>query len=221
MAKLKVAIKFTPDFDTKPNLKTHGDLSVWIKEALELPEVDFLRASVKIYLLPGRTSIGGKKTQLVSGTKSLFWDEVFKFKHVSFGDLKTKRVLEMTVWDYEKRGCHEFIGCLRLGPNPCNVPKPNEWMDSLENEVKFWEEMLSHPGEWVEYCLDLRPSIQNQSSSTLLQTVTPAPKTVLNQDSAVEVCVTNYSACIIANHQLLKLMITSNDNIDSISNHIN
>ena len=34
-------------------------------------------------------------------------------------------------------------------------------MDSTESEVKHWEETLEHPGEWVEYEHDLRPSIES------------------------------------------------------------
>ena len=155
---MKVAIKFTPQYDDTKR----GSLSVSIKEAFELPEMNShgcTDATVKVYLLPKRnSSYAKKKTGIVMGSQNHIWNEEFQYKLVSFEDLKTNRVLEMTVWDYDQRGCNDFIGCLRLGPNPSGG---KEWMDSLEEEVKPWEEMLDHPGEWVECCLNLRPSIQN------------------------------------------------------------
>ncbi len=81
---------------------------------------------------------------------------------ISLCHSKTWRPIEMTVWDYDQRGCNDLIGCLRLGPNPSGG---KEWMDSLEEEVKPWEEMLDHPGESVECCLDLIPSIRNLLTS--------------------------------------------------------
>ena len=175
---MKVAIKFflytsfksedeevaMDSVNPKPD-KQLGCLCVSIKEAFELPEMSphgCTDATVKVYLLPKRGESGKKKTAIVKGSNVHVWNEEFEYKFVSFEDLKTNRVLEMTVWDYDQRGCNDFIGCLRLGPNPSGG---KEWMDSLEEEVKPWEEMLDHPGESVECCLDLIPSIRNLLTS--------------------------------------------------------
>ncbi len=181
---MKFAIKFTP----RLNYEQLGCLSVSIKEAFELPEMDprgCTDATVKVYLLPKRVASGKKKTAIVKGSKNHVWNKEFEYKSVSFEDLKTNRVLEMTVWDYDQRGCNDFIGCLRLGPNSSGG---KEWMDSLEEEVKPWEEMLDHPGDWVECCLDLRPSIRNVRKETFC---TPMPQASTEKENMTECDMSN------------------------------
>lgn len=67
-------------------------------------------------------------------------------------------MLECSVWDFDVRGCNDFIGCIRLGPDPEKFEK-EEWMDSYAEEVTQWEDMLAKPGEWVEREHTLRPTI--------------------------------------------------------------
>ncbi len=114
-------------------------------------------ATVKLYLLPNRSSSSKKKTDIIKNTLSPTWNEDFEFKFVNLKELKTSRVLEATVWDYDRRGSNEFIGGLRLGPLPGDASE--EWMDSIGEEVSHWEEAMSHPDEWVSRWHDLRSSM--------------------------------------------------------------
>ncbi len=114
-------------------------------------------ASVKLYLLP-RRQMTKKKTKIIKSCLNPEWNEEFEFRSVTLEDLKTRRVLECSVWDYDIRGCNDFIGCIRLGPNPESCER-EEWMDSFGEEVSQWEAMLANPEEWVEREHILRPTI--------------------------------------------------------------
>ena len=54
------------------------------------------------------------------------------FASVSIEELTKERVLELTMWDYNKRYGSDFLGGLRLGPF---APKQNDWMDCIGEEV--------------------------------------------------------------------------------------
>ena len=132
-----------------------------VKAAVGLPVMNSSNgrtdASVKLYLLPRRQATK-KKTKIIKNDLNPEWSETFEFKKVSLEDLKSRRVLECSVWDFDVRGCNDFIGCIRLGPDPEKFEK-EEWMDSLSEEVSQWEDMLAKPGEWVEREHTLRPTI--------------------------------------------------------------
>lgn len=168
--KLKVAIKFCP-YSSRSNLSPKvrkGSLFVSVKAATGLPIMDpngLTDASVKLYLLPSRNTFAKKTTKTIPNDLNPTWNEEFEYKRVSLEELATSRALELTVWDYDRRGCKDFIGCLRLGPSPEGRGKHRNWMDSIGDEVVQWEEMLSGLGEWVEYEHRLRPSIQDLSVS--------------------------------------------------------
>jgi hypothetical protein len=131
---------------------------VSIKEAEDLPKMDpfgLTDATVKMYLLPNRSSSSKKKTRIIKDSLSPVWNEDFEYKFLNLKQLKTERVLEITVWDFDRRGSNDFIGGLRLG-----LPsKRKDWMDSVGDEVGHWEEVLAHPGEWVEHWHNLRSSM--------------------------------------------------------------
>lgn len=82
------------------------------------------------------------------------------YPHVTLEELESSRVLEVTVWDKDRRGVNQFIGGVRLGPDPLTSTNV-EWMDSIGDEVTHWESMLAQPGEWVEQWHHLRPSMDS------------------------------------------------------------
>ncbi len=148
------------------NNTAKGSLFIKVKEAEGLPKMNskgLADSSVRIFLLPKRTPYTKKKTKCVKNTLDPIWDEQFEYKYVSLEELETSRVLELTVWDFDRRGCNDFMGCVRLGPNPDeanNVHK--DWMDSTDSEAEFWASMLASPKEWVSVSLPLRSSIASR-----------------------------------------------------------
>ncbi len=136
-----------------------------IKQAEELPIMDahvLTDATVRCYLLPNRSSSGKKKTQVIQNSLNPVWEEQFTYQ-VTQEELLRERALEVTVWDYDRRGSNDFIGGLHLGPaRPTG--KHKEWMDSVGDELTHWEEMLAHLGEWIEKWHVLRPTMEPLSS---------------------------------------------------------
>ncbi len=140
-----------------------GTLNILIKEAKNLPPINsngLADAAVKCYLLPNRSSSGKRKTGVIKNSLNPVFEEKFEFYRVSLNDLLKERVLEVTVWDYDKHS-NNFIGGLRVGGSPgrSSHHPPQEWMDSIGSEVSHWEGMLSRPGEWIEEWHTLRPSM--------------------------------------------------------------
>ena len=155
----------TPSLAGKKRKRRNGKLHVTIQRAEDLPKMDAIGltdATVKCYLLPVRASSGKRKTRVVKGSIHPVWDQEFTYS-CSRWELRSERVLEVTVWDYDKRGSNDFIGGLRLGPAPDQTTHP-EWMDSFNEEASHWEEMLEHCGEWVEQWHTLRPSMGHMTS---------------------------------------------------------
>ena len=140
-----------------------GTLHIHIQSARALPNMDergYTDGFVRMSLLPHRDK--QKKTRVISDDLNPVWDQKFTFPGVALEDLKTKRVLELTVWDYDMLCSNDFVGALRLGPSPGDVEgegKTHDWMDSRAREAKHWKEMLSRCDEWVEYSHLLRPSM--------------------------------------------------------------
>ena len=162
--RLRVGLMFSPGETQRGRRgsRTRGLLHILIKQAEELPIMDphgLTDGTVKCYLLPNRSSHSKKKTAVIKNNLNPIWEEQFTYD-VTFEELSSERVLEVTVWDYDRRGSNDFIGGLRLGPAPStHMAKHKEWMDSIEDEVTHWEAMLAHPGEWVEEWHVLRPSM--------------------------------------------------------------
>ena len=139
------------------------DLSILVKKAEGLPPMDpsgSTNSFVRTYLLPNKLMASKKKTGIVSKSLDPEWNEQLVYTVVPLDELETSRVLELTLWDHDRRGINAFIGGLRIGPDPIVAGNPELWMDSSAEESSHWEAMLSQPGEWVEQWHTLRPSME-------------------------------------------------------------
>ena len=163
---LRLGLKFIPSDGSKPT--GGGTLLIDVKQAKELPAMNGETAdsAVKLHLLPNRKSSGKRKTGVIKNNLNPVWEEKFTYENVSLEELSRERVLEISVWNYEKSG-NTFIGGLRVGPSPGSVvaaaAKPKDWMDSIGDEVTHWKDMLARPGEWVEQWHTLRTSLNPRS----------------------------------------------------------
>ena len=157
---LCLGLMFSPK-ETKKG-KIHGTLHLAVKQAQDLPKMDasgLTDGFVKCYLLPDKSSGGKRKTGVVKNNLNPVWGEQFSYEKVILDELSSERVLEVTVWDWDRGSSNDFIGGLRLGPAPGRTTKHKEWMDSIGDEVSHWAAALAHPGEWVEQWHTLRPSM--------------------------------------------------------------
>ena len=161
---LNIAIMFSTTESKKG--KTKGVLNILIKQAKDLPNMDakgLTDGFVKCYLLPDKSSSGKRKTSVIKNNLNPVWEEKFTYEKVTLEELSRERVLEVTLWDFNKGSSNDFIGGLRLGPAPGRATKHKEWMDSIGDEVSHWEAVLARPGEWVEQWHTLRTTMDSRS----------------------------------------------------------
>ena len=211
---LLLSLMFEPsDGDNSEDEKeTQGKLKVQIKQAEDL-RPDDLNAQInpfaRCYLLPNQLVDCKKKTGVVINTLNPVWNSEIEYPHVSLEDLESSRALEVTIWDRDRRGVNEFIGGIRLGPDPLACSDSTEWMDSIEDEVTHWEAALARPGEWVEQWHNLRPSMSSLNQNAKKERHRPTPSTYGQEiatsvtslssstDSEAEIPVTNSdSVCL-------------------------
>lgn len=161
---IRLSLMFSPGVTETRNggRTTGGMLHVAVKDAKSLPNMDKKGQTdgfVKLYLLPEKNPKGKRKTAVIKDDLNPVWEEEFTFEKVSVDDLSTGRVLEVTVWDFDRASTNEFVGGLRIGPAPYRVKKRNEWMDSNQEEAGHWTAALTSPGQWVERWHSLRASM--------------------------------------------------------------
>ena len=157
------------------SVQTIGTLHVLIKQAKELPSLGpngETNCFVKSYLLPNKSYGSKKKTKVVEKSLNPEWQEEITYKFLSLSELRSERALEITLWDNDRRGTNEFLGCVRIGPNPKRVRTPKDWMDSKGDEISHWEAMLTRPGEWVQQWHTLRPSTDHPGDHKMAQSLT-------------------------------------------------
>ena len=119
---------------------------------------------VKCYLLPDKTSSGKRKVGVIKNRSDPVWEEMVTYEKIVLEELAKERVLEVTVWDWDKKGS-TFIGGLRIGPAPDGTSQNREWKDSIGDEVIHWETVLARPGEWAEKWHTLRTTMDPRSVS--------------------------------------------------------
>ena len=117
---------------------------------------------VKCYLLPDKSSSGKQKVGVIKNDSNPTWEEMVAYDKIVLEEIATERVLEVTVWDWDKKGS-SFIGGLRIGPTPSGTTHHREWMDSIGEEASHWEMVLANPGEWVEQWHTLRTTMDPRS----------------------------------------------------------
>ncbi|CEF62232.1 Rim [Strongyloides ratti] len=81
---------------------------------------------VKLFLLPDRSEKSRRQTVVLSDSMIPVWNETFYYQNITedmlFGD--QKRVLEVTLWDYDKYDANMFLGEVLIDFN--TVPLNNE-----------------------------------------------------------------------------------------------
>ena len=83
----------------------------------------------------------------------------FSYEEVSPDDLK-ERVLEITIYDFDRASADEFLGGVRLGL----ATSTNEWDDATEDECQIWQTMLSRSNVWIQVVVPLRSSMVSKKN---------------------------------------------------------
>ena len=155
------------DTGNKVFSKTLGDLHINVVQAEDLSSNDMTGDTnpfVRCYLLPNKSLSAKRKTTTIPKTLNPVWNEECAYNSVNFDDTKNHNVLEVSVWDNDRRGASNFMGGIRLGPSaPAGAhAELLEWMDSTDEEASHWEEALANPGTWVERTHVLRSTMSSR-----------------------------------------------------------
>ncbi|KYO38268.1 synaptotagmin-like protein 2 [Alligator mississippiensis] len=134
-----------------------GEVHIWVKDAKDLPQLrpSGVDSFVKCYVLPDTSKKSYQKTRVIKRDTNPLFNHTIVYDGFHTEDLKDACV-ELTVWDHEKLTNH-FLGGIRLGLGTgSSYGIPVDWMDSTQEEVAFWQEMMSASNEWIEGSLPLR-----------------------------------------------------------------
>ncbi|CAO1426036.1 unnamed protein product [Diamesa serratosioi] len=135
-----------------------GALHVLVKEAKHLSAVKpngQCDAFCKSYLLPDKNRGSKQKTPVVKRSTSPQFNYTFIYDDVTLADL-SERALELTIWDHDRLASNEFLGGVKFSILTG---------DSNGKEFSLWQSMLNRPNLWVEGCLSLHSSLDNQSAT--------------------------------------------------------
>uniref|UniRef100_A0A8D0G1Y1 Synaptotagmin-like protein 2 n=1 Tax=Sphenodon punctatus TaxID=8508 RepID=A0A8D0G1Y1_SPHPU len=154
---MNLAIKYVPPGSLGPKNPSSGEVHIWVKDTKDLPQLrpSGVDSFVKCYVLPDTSKKSYQKTRVIKRDPNPVFNHTIVYDGFHTEDLKDACV-ELTVWDHEKLTNH-FLGGIRLGLGTgFSYGIPVDWMDSTQEEVAFWQEMMSASNEWIEGSLLLR-----------------------------------------------------------------
>uniref|UniRef100_A0A8C8RCH0 Synaptotagmin-like protein 2 n=1 Tax=Pelusios castaneus TaxID=367368 RepID=A0A8C8RCH0_9SAUR len=154
---MNLSIKYIPPGSLGPKNPSSGEVHIWVKDSKDLPQLrpSGVDSFVKCYVLPDTSKKSYQKTRVIKRDPNPVFNHTIVYDGFHTEDLKDACV-ELTVWDHEKLTNH-FLGGIRLGLGTgTSYGIPVDWMDSTQEEVGFWQEMMSASNEWIEGSLPLR-----------------------------------------------------------------
>ncbi|KAK6167619.1 hypothetical protein SNE40_021600 [Patella caerulea] len=110
-------------------------LIVSVISALELTLTDngkFRNPYCKLYFLPDRSEKSKRRTKTIANTIEPTWNQTFIYCPVKEVDLRD-RLLEITVWDYDRIGASEFLGEVLIDLTSANL-----------NDEPYWYQLSHH-----------------------------------------------------------------------------
>lgn len=154
---MNLSIKYVPPGSLGPKNPPSGEVHIWVKDVKDLLQLrpSGVDSFVKCYVLPDTSKKSYQKTRVVKRDTNPVFNHTIVYDGFHTEDLKDACV-ELTVWDHEKLTNH-FLGGIRLGLGTgSSYGIPVDWMDSTQEEVAFWQDMMSATNEWIEGLLPLR-----------------------------------------------------------------
>ncbi|CAM5140701.1 unnamed protein product [Eretmochelys imbricata] len=154
---MNLSIKYVPPGSLGPKNPSSGEVHIWVKDSKDLPQLrpSGIDSFVKCYVLPDTSKKSYQKTRVIKRDPNPVFNHTIVYDGFHTEDLKDACV-ELTVWDHEKLTNH-FLGGIRLGLGTgTSYGISVDWMDSTQEEVAFWQEMMSASNEWIEGSLPLR-----------------------------------------------------------------
>ncbi|XP_069603251.1 synaptotagmin-like protein 2 [Ranitomeya imitator] len=154
---MNLSIRYIPPGSLGPKHPASGEVHIWVKDTKDLPQLrpSGVDSFVKCYVLPDTSKKSYQKTRVIKKDTNPVFNHTIVYDGFHTEDLKDACV-ELTVWDHEKLSNH-FLGGIRLGlGSGYSYGIAVDWMDSTQEEVALWQEMMMTPNEWIEGSLPLR-----------------------------------------------------------------
>ncbi|XP_054244461.1 synaptotagmin-like protein 2 isoform X2 [Indicator indicator] len=154
---MNLSIKYVPPGSLGPKNPPSGEVHIWVKDVKDLLQLrpSGVDSFVKCYVLPDTSKKSYQKTRVIKRDTNPVFNHTIVYDGFHTEDLKDACV-ELTVWDHEKLTNH-FLGGIRLGLGTgLSYGISVDWMDSTQEEVAFWQEMMLAANEWIEGLLPLR-----------------------------------------------------------------
>ncbi|XP_025945341.1 synaptotagmin-like protein 2 [Apteryx rowi] len=154
---MNLSIKYVPPGSLGPKNPPSGEVHIWVKDVKDLLQLrpSGVDSFVKCYVLPDTSKKSYQKTRVIKRDTNPVFNHTIVYDGFHTEDLKDACV-ELTVWDHEKLTNH-FLGGIRLGLGTgLSYGISVDWMDSTQEEVAFWQEMMSAANEWIDGLLPLR-----------------------------------------------------------------
>ncbi|XP_069798718.1 synaptotagmin-like protein 2 isoform X2 [Dendropsophus ebraccatus] len=154
---MNLSIRYIPPGSLGPKHPASGEVHIWVKDTKDLPQLrpSGVDSFVKCYVLPDTSKKSYQKTRVIKKDSNPVFNHTIVYDGFHTEDLKDACV-ELTVWDHEKLSNH-FLGGIRLGLGTgYSYGIAVDWMDSTQEEVALWQEMMMTPNEWIEGSLPLR-----------------------------------------------------------------
>ncbi|NXS02247.1 SYTL2 protein, partial [Oxylabes madagascariensis] len=156
---MSLSIKYVPpgSLGKWPKNPPSGEVHIWVKDVKDLLQLrpSGVDSFVKCYVLPDTSKKSYQKTRVIKKDTNPVFNHTIVYDGFHTEDLK-EACVELTVWDHEKLTNH-FLGGIRLGLGTgLSYGISVDWMDSTQEEVAFWQEMMLAANEWIEGLLPLR-----------------------------------------------------------------
>jgi len=106
-----------------------SELIVTVLSAVDLePRVggQYRNPYAKLFLLPDRSERSKRRTKTLANTNHPRWNQSFVYSNVGRDELR-QRVLEVTVWDYDRFGANEFLGEVTIDLAQSPLDEEAEW----------------------------------------------------------------------------------------------
>ncbi|XP_068125350.1 synaptotagmin-like protein 1 isoform X2 [Hyperolius riggenbachi] len=158
--RLNLAAKFTPQGSDGLGLPPSGELHIWVKEAQQLVphKAGNISSYVKCCVLPDDSPSSIQRTRVIPRSLRPMYNHTMVYDGFRIEDLP-EACVEFTVWDQGTLSSKPLGGVRLSTGKGSSYEVPVSWMDSTEQEKKFWETVMSRPAEWTEVTLPLRQNL--------------------------------------------------------------
>jgi len=109
--------------------RTRLEMIVTVLSAVDLPPRtggQYRNPYAKLFLLPDRSERSKRRTKTLANTNHPRWNQSFVYAPVKRSELRS-RVLEVTVWDYDRFGANEFLGEVTIDLAQSPLDEEAEW----------------------------------------------------------------------------------------------